>query len=65
MKVEFYGHVRQYQNIKAEIDAKMQEVLESGQYVRARCSRSSRRSSPPTPARSTPSASATAPTPSG
>ncbi len=33
MKVPFYGHVRQYQNIKAEIDAKMQEVLLSGQYV--------------------------------
>jgi dTDP-4-amino-4,6-dideoxygalactose transaminase len=33
MKVEFYGHVRQYQNIKKEIDAKMQEVLLSGQYV--------------------------------
>ncbi|MFB3903439.1 MAG: DegT/DnrJ/EryC1/StrS family aminotransferase [Acidobacteriota bacterium] len=33
MRVPFYGHVRQYQNIKAEIDAKMQEVLMSGQYV--------------------------------
>jgi len=33
MKVPFYGHVRQYQNIKGEIDAKMQEVLMSGQYV--------------------------------
>jgi len=33
MKVGFYGHVRQYHNIKAEIDAKMQEVLESGEYV--------------------------------
>ena len=33
MKVEFYGHVRQYHNIKAEIDANIQEVLESGQYV--------------------------------
>ena len=33
MNVPFYGHVRQYQNIKAEIDAKMQEVLLSGQYV--------------------------------
>lgn len=33
MTVSFYGHVRQYHNIKAEIDAKMQEVLESGQYV--------------------------------
>jgi dTDP-4-amino-4,6-dideoxygalactose transaminase len=33
MKVEFYGHVRQYQNIKAEIDAKMNQVLQSGQYV--------------------------------
>ncbi len=33
MKVEFYGHVRQYHNIKAEIDANIQTVLESGQYV--------------------------------
>src|SRR5512135_3588144 len=33
MKVGFYGHVRQYLSIKAEIDAKIQEVLMSGQYV--------------------------------
>ena len=33
LTVPFYGHVRQYHNIKAEIDAKMAEVLESGQYV--------------------------------
>jgi dTDP-4-amino-4,6-dideoxygalactose transaminase len=33
MKVSFYGHVRQYHNIKAEIDANMHEVLESGQFV--------------------------------
>jgi dTDP-4-amino-4,6-dideoxygalactose transaminase len=33
MKVEFYGHVRQYKNIQKEIDANMQEVLLSGQYV--------------------------------
>jgi len=33
MKVPFYGHVRQYQSIKSEIDAKMQEVISSGQYV--------------------------------
>ena len=33
MKVEFYGHVRQYQNIQAEIDANMQKVLLSGNYV--------------------------------
>ncbi len=33
MKVGFYGHVRQYHNIKAEIDANIQEVLESGEYV--------------------------------
>ena len=32
MKVPFYGHVRQYQNLKSEIDAKMQEVIQSGQY---------------------------------
>jgi dTDP-4-amino-4,6-dideoxygalactose transaminase len=33
MKVEFYGHVRQYHNIKGEIDRNIQTVLESGQYV--------------------------------
>src|SRR6267378_1681933 len=33
MDVPFYGHVRQYHNIKAEIDANLREVLESGQYV--------------------------------
>jgi dTDP-4-amino-4,6-dideoxygalactose transaminase len=33
MKVEFYGHVRQYRNIQKEIDANMQEVLLSGSYV--------------------------------
>jgi dTDP-4-amino-4,6-dideoxygalactose transaminase len=33
LNVGFYGHVRQYHNIKAEIDAKIHEVLESGQYV--------------------------------
>ncbi len=33
MKVAFYGHVRQYQNIKAEIDANIQRVLMSGEYV--------------------------------
>jgi dTDP-4-amino-4,6-dideoxygalactose transaminase len=33
MKVEFYGHVRQYHNIKAEIDANIAAVLESSQYV--------------------------------
>ncbi|MCX7824349.1 MAG: DegT/DnrJ/EryC1/StrS family aminotransferase [Verrucomicrobiae bacterium] len=33
MKVSFYGHVRQYHNIKAEIDANIQKVLESGEYV--------------------------------
>jgi dTDP-4-amino-4,6-dideoxygalactose transaminase len=33
MNVPFYGHVKQYHNIKAEIDANLQEVLESGQYV--------------------------------
>src|SRR5213592_4617709 len=33
MKVEFYGHVRQYHNIKSEIDRNIQAVLESGQYV--------------------------------
>jgi len=33
LTVPFYGHVRQYHHLKAEIDAKMAEVLESGQYV--------------------------------
>ena len=33
MKVEFYGHVRQYNNIKAEIDQNIKTVIESGQYV--------------------------------
>src|SRR3974390_1731023 len=33
MKVEFYGHVRQYHNIKSEIDQNLQTVLESGAYV--------------------------------
>lgn len=33
MKVPFYGHVQQYLNIKGEIDAKMQEVIMSGQFV--------------------------------
>jgi dTDP-4-amino-4,6-dideoxygalactose transaminase len=33
MKVEFYGHVRQYHNIKSDIDRNIQTVLESGSYV--------------------------------
>lgn len=33
MNVSFYGHVRQYQNIKEEIDANINEVLMSGSYV--------------------------------
>ena len=33
MNVPFYGHVKQYHNIQAEIDANIREVLESGQYV--------------------------------
>ena len=33
MKVAFYGNVRQYENIKGEIDAKINEVLMSGSYV--------------------------------
>lgn len=33
MNVGFYGHVRQYHALKAEIDAAIQEVLESGEYV--------------------------------
>ncbi|MGA2866607.1 MAG: DegT/DnrJ/EryC1/StrS family aminotransferase [Verrucomicrobiota bacterium] len=33
MKVEFYGHVRQYHNIKTEIHRNIRRVLKSGQYV--------------------------------
>lgn len=33
MKVPFYGHVRQYHNLKKEIDANLETVIESGQYV--------------------------------
>ena len=33
MKVGFYGHVRQYQNIKSEIDGNIEKVLMSGSYV--------------------------------
>src|SRR5881409_2041488 len=33
MKVEFYGHVRQYRNLQKEIDDNLQQVLLSGQYV--------------------------------
>jgi len=33
MTVPFYGHVKQYHNIKSEIDRNIEEVLESGQYV--------------------------------
>jgi len=33
VKVGFYGHVRQYHNVKNEIDAAIHEVLESGSYV--------------------------------
>ncbi len=33
MKVGFYGHVRQYQRIQKEIDANIQQVLMSGEYV--------------------------------
>ncbi len=33
VKVPFYGHVRQYQSIKKELDAAISSVLESGQYV--------------------------------
>jgi len=33
MFVSFYGHVRQYRNIQAEIDANIRQVLESGEYV--------------------------------
>src|SRR6202453_5519251 len=33
MKVDFYGHVRQYNNIKTEIDANIAAVIQSGQFV--------------------------------
>ena len=33
MNVPFYGHVRQYHNIKKEIDGNLTKVLESGNYV--------------------------------
>jgi dTDP-4-amino-4,6-dideoxygalactose transaminase len=33
VKVGFYGHVRQYHNLKNEIDAAIHEVLESGSFV--------------------------------
>jgi len=33
LKVDFYGHVRQYHSIKQQIDAAISEVLESGKYV--------------------------------
>jgi len=33
VQVGFYGHVRQYHNIKNEIDKNIQNVLESGSYV--------------------------------
>jgi len=33
MKVGFYGHVRQYHNLKDEIDTAIHEVLESGSFV--------------------------------
>ena len=33
MKVGFYGHVRQYHNLRTEIDPAIHDVLESGSYV--------------------------------
>lgn len=33
MKVGFYGHVRQYHNLKTELDAAIHQVLESGEHV--------------------------------
>jgi dTDP-4-amino-4,6-dideoxygalactose transaminase len=32
-KIGFYGHVRQYRNLRAEIDHAIHAVLESGTYV--------------------------------
>jgi hypothetical protein len=31
--ISFYGHVKQYHNLKAEIDQAILDVLESGSYV--------------------------------
>jgi dTDP-4-amino-4,6-dideoxygalactose transaminase len=33
VKIGFYGHARQYHNLKAEIDQAIHDVLESGSYV--------------------------------
>src|SRR5438552_4202167 len=33
MRVDFYGHVRQYHNLKQDIDQAIHDVLESGTYV--------------------------------
>ncbi|MBU0494883.1 MAG: DegT/DnrJ/EryC1/StrS family aminotransferase [Chloroflexi bacterium] len=33
MQIEFYGHVRQYHNMKAEIDQAILNVIETGQYI--------------------------------
>ncbi|MBP7274659.1 MAG: DegT/DnrJ/EryC1/StrS family aminotransferase [Kiritimatiellae bacterium] len=33
MKVPFYGHTRQYHNVQKDIDAHIQKVLDSGEYV--------------------------------
>lgn len=33
VKVPFYGHVKQYQNLKADIDKAIVDVLESGKYT--------------------------------
>lgn len=37
VKVPFYGHVKQYHNLKAEIDAAIVGVLESGKYTTGPC----------------------------
>ena len=37
MQVSFYGHTRQYENLKSEIDANMNEVLQSTQRVSSLC----------------------------
>ena len=33
VKIPFYGHVRQYHNLKADIDKAIVGVLESGSYT--------------------------------
>src|SRR5712692_12130253 len=45
----FYGHVKQYQNLKTEIDQMILEVLESGTFVLGPHAGQARRCRSPTP----------------